>query len=249
MMNQNDQKRIRSLNQKKYRDKYRQFQIEGVRLVESAVLAQTKIVKLYWTESVENQYPNFVTTVINNGIGITRVTDKEIQSISYTKSPSGVVGICEIPDSSDLDVTSNTHWIYLDRISDPGNLGTILRTAAWFDIRHIALSAGCVDPYNPKTVRSGMGAHFDLNIHPNVQIELFKKAGYTLIGADISGDDVAISNVQKPWVLILGGEANGIQQDTLSQCDTILSIPKLGTGDSLNVASASAILLYELSKL
>jgi TrmH family RNA methyltransferase len=248
IMKQNDQKRIRSLSQKKYREKYGQFQIEGLRLVESAVLSQSKNIELYWTKFFEDQHPTFVNTVMKKGVAVTRVTDNDIQSISHTQTPSGVVGVCKKPELSQPDLLSKNNWIYLDNISDPGNLGAIIRTAVWFNVNHIALSLGCVDAYNPKTVRSGMGAHFDINIYPSQNLKLFTAEGYKIIGADMSGNNVRTAKIPKPWILVLGGEAHGLQPEVISQCDQILSIPKLGNGESLNIASACSIIIYELSK-
>jgi len=246
-MKQNEQKRIRSLIQKKYREKFGQFQIEGLRLVESAILSQPNNVELYWTESFEGHHPIFVNTVMEKGVGVTRVTDKEIQSISHTETPSGIVGVCKKPELSQLDLSLKNNWIYLDNISDPGNLGTIIRTATWFNINHIALSLGCVDPYNPKTVRSGMGSHFDVNIYSSQELTLFNTAGYQIIGADMSGENLRTAKITKPWTLVLGGEAHGLQHKVINQCDKMLSIPRSGKGESLNVASACSIILYELS--
>ena len=101
----------------------------------------------------------------------------EMKKICSTKPPSGIAAICMIPKQNVVDLNENK-WLYLDRISDPGNLGSILRSASWFGFKNIALSPKSVDPYNSKTVRSAMGAHFAINLYREVELNQFFETHY-----------------------------------------------------------------------
>ena len=139
------------------------------------------------------------------------------------------------------------NWIYLDNVSDPGNIGTLLRTAAWFGINNIALSAKCVDPFNPKVVRSAMGAHFLLNIFGDVDLVEFKNNKYCIIGADQNGSPVYGFNFDnEKWVLVIGNEGHGISENSKEYIQHFISIPSKGSGNSLNAAVAGSILIHHL---
>ena len=169
--------------------------------------------------------------------------------MSQTKTPSGILAVCTIPIHDKFDFkTSN--WLYLDHISDPGNLGSLLRTAAWFNIKNIALSPNSLDPYNPKVVRSAMGIHFNIKIHTQVDIDKFKNKGYYTIGADHRGTPISdVLSLPSKYIIVLGGEAHGIPEKVMKKLDISLSIPKHGFGNSLNVAVAGALIIQTLSNL
>ena len=140
-------------------------------------------------------------------------------------------------------------WLFLDHISDPGNLGTLLRTAAWFQIYNIALSPDSLDPYNPETIRAGVGAHFHLSIHSDVNINVFIENHYSIIGADHRGELLTQSFIiPERWVLVLGGEAHGLSEPVNIKLNRTIAIPKSGSGESLNISAAGAILMHQLSE-
>tara|TARA_B100001109_G_C18656425_1_gene377460 strand:- start:137 stop:700 length:564 start_codon:yes stop_codon:yes gene_type:complete len=179
-------------------------------------------------------------------IRISIVPDKIAKNLSDTKTPSGLLGTCKIRLLK-KNYNSN-RWLYLHKIKDPGNLGTILRSAAWFNINNIALSIGCADPFNNKVVRSAMGAHIHVNIHQKVAIEEFIKHEFLLIGADQDGDCIIEeSDLSKKIVLCLGGESEGFDNSTIKKLDKLVSIKKIGHGESLNVAIAGSIFMDYLS--
>ena len=172
------------------------------------------------------------------------ISIKQLRKISFTKSPSGIVAICSLPKQRPPDLNQD-RWVYIDRIADPGNMGTILRSAAWFGLKHVALSVDCVDPFNPKVVRAGMGAHFGISIYRNVDLDWFSKT-HTLIGGDHRGADPASVKFPEHCVLVLGSEAHGLSSDSLKMIKQKVAIKKMGFGESLNVGSAAAILMYLL---
>ena len=148
----------------------------------------------------------------------------------------------------ELEFVSN--FLILDNISDPGNMGTILRTAIWFGIKDVILSSECVDLYNSKVVRSGMGAHFHLNqivinsldnLIPKLQ-----KDGFSIIGAELDGTSINKFTVPSKWALVLGSEAHGISPYIKSSLDESVTIPNKDNLESLNVAVAAGIILNSL---
>ena len=127
-------------------------------------------------------------------------------------------------------------------------MGTLLRTSVWFGIQNIILSKQCVDIYNPKVVRSGMGAHFYLKSISNLSLDTFRES-HTIIGADQNGNSINNFEIETPWVLILGNEAHGLSKNNKELLDYIISIPKVGYGESLNVAVAGGIIIEHLMKM
>ena len=137
--------------------------------------------------------------------------------------------------------------LYLDRLSDPGNVGTLLRSAAWFGVKNIALSKECADVFNPKVVRGAMGAHFLLTIVRNMDLSEFVNDEYCIIGADQNGSSIYdFKNNKDKWVLVIGNEANGISKASRKNIQHFLSIPAIGSGNSLNAAVAGSILIHQL---
>ena len=173
--------------------------------------------------------------------------EKIINKICQTVHPAGIVATCYLPNNIKIKGSLTDNWVYLDRVSDPGNLGTLLRTAAWFGVKNIALSTKCTDPFNPKVVRSGMGAHFLLNIFMDMDLFEFKKNEYCIIGADQNGSPVYDFNfINDKWILVIGNEGHGISKDSKEHIEHFLSIPSRGSGNSLNAAVAGGILIHHL---
>ena len=126
-------------------------------------------------------------------------------------------------------------------------MGTLIRSCAWFGIKNIALSPDCADPYNPKSVRAAMGTHFIVTIHMNTDLNIFKKT-HRIIAADLSGENASAYDFPNKCVLVLGSEAHGISDQNLDCIEDFIFINKLGSGNSLNVATAGSILIYLLMK-
>jgi TrmH family RNA methyltransferase len=244
-MTNNTIKQIQSLEREKYRRKHSQFFIEGKRLVESALEFGAKMENVYYTDSFNNENALFIQKIEKAGFTLEQILTKQLEKISFTQSPAGIAAVCNFPHIGNPDVNQKK-WLYLYQVSDPGNMGTLFRSAAWFGFTHIALSPDCVDPFNPKVVRAGMGAHFGLSIHSNIELNLFADS-HTLIGADHRGNNMSDFKSPENFVLILGSEAHGLSKDIQSMVDQTISIEKTGFGESLNVAVAGAILMEKLS--
>ena len=151
-----------------------------------------------------------------------------------------------------INLLSNDKLIVLlDNISDPGNLGTIFRNCDWFGIKNILLSENIVDHTNPKVIRSSMGSIFHLNIFESVTAELLKnlkQQNFEILCADLEGENIFTYTNDKKKILILSSESHGPSREIEKMSDKKICIPKLGSAESLNVASASAVLLAQLTK-
>lgn len=235
---------IRSLHNQKGRKEHNKFIIEGSRLIKEALKANYSLSQLYVTLEFSTNHQELLDNCKNTAVEINEIPEQELNVIADTESPSGIIGVSQIPKKMELNTVDHNHVLYLDHVSDPGNMGTLLRTASWFGIEHIALSPNCVDIYNPKVVRSGMGAHFYIHFHTNVSLNELAPT-HTIIGADHHGDS-RIEGVGPPIALVLGSEAHGISKENQKFIQQYISIPKMGNGESLNVAVAGGILMEKL---
>jgi len=251
MLSHSDNKLIKSLGKKKYRKLHQLFVIEGERLVSEAVQSKIVIKQIYITDEfiAKSQHDSLMDLIAEHAIITNSISVKEMNGICDTISPSGILAICEMLNSDDIDISNLENWLYLDEIQDPGNLGTLLRSADWFGIKNIALSENCIDIYNPKALRGGMGSHFRLSIHENILLNTFKESQHTIIGAFQKGDSIYDLDRKKvtPWILVIGNEAHGINKNNINHINLTVTIPKFGSGESLNAAVAGSILLYHLT--
>ena len=240
-------KKLKLLKQSKHRRVNNQFVVEGKRLVGEAINYGSSVDSLFCTktfyEKNKNDWQGFLEV---GSTMIEKVTDSQFKSISSTSTPSGIAALCSIPRSPHIDFKVS-EWIYLDRIRDPGNLGTILRSALWFGFKNIILSSKSVDPYNPKVIRSGMGSHFGLNLYQNIRLNDFMKT-HLIVAGSTCGEDISGFKLPQRYVLVLGNEAHGISKNIEPLIQKSVSIKRLGEGESLNLSSAASILMYSLTR-
>ncbi|MEX2485410.1 MAG: RNA methyltransferase [Brumimicrobium sp.] len=228
-------KRIRSLHKKKFRDEQQLFIIEGGKIINEALQFNPKCILTIYSTSPENySNPDFETV---------QVTQSDLKKISTLNQPQGDLAICRYLEGY---LTSQTKLkIALDKIQDPGNLGTIIRLAAWFGVEEIIASPDTVDCYNPKVIQATMGAIFNVNITYRDLKSYLEESHLPIYGALLEGENVYRSKLQKDGVLIMGNEGNGISDELIPLISHPITIPKFGTGESLNVAMATGILLSE----
>ncbi len=196
-----------------------------------------------------------VADILPGHVPIYECTGSAMEEISTEQTPQGVVVICRHGDFplQKLEDTASGTLIYLDRVSDPGNLGTIMRTAAWFGVRQMALSPSCVDPFNTKVIRASAGAVFKTEIYQSVtpqQIRAFaEKAGYNMI-ATVPRGGISPYEAKKDDknIVLLGQEANGLSEELTGYAGRLVSIHGRGDMESLNLSVAAAIILYEITK-
>ncbi len=228
-------KNLISLKDKKYRDLNNQFIIEGEHLVEEAYLTNN-LIEVYTTDE----------TFQLENIQVIYISQSIMAKISSQVSASKLIGLCRKQISR--EIVGNV--LILDRIQDPGNLGTIIRNAVAFDIDTIIISNDSVDLYNDKVIRSTQGLIFKINIiisDLKPIINQLKNDGYQIIGSVVNGNN-SLNNNQK-FALIVGNEGKGISDEILALCDTFVTILINKNCESLNAGVASGILLYELSKV
>lgn len=245
MVSKNELKKVRSLSQKKYREKTGHFIAEGKRVLLEAVAASYSIETLFFTRSFSRRNKKFLEKF---SCLKTLATEEEMKLISSSVTPPGILAVCPLPVFNTNTIYRTASWLFLDGVSDHGNMGTLLRTAVWFNIKVIGLSPDCCDHFNPKVVRGAMGAHFYLDFIGEIQLELFKSS-HQILGADYRGERLAdVTTDSRHFILIVGNEAHGISDKHLTVVDKTISIPKIGRGESLNVGVAAGILLHSLSK-
>ena len=249
-------KRIVKLKNKKYRDESNQFVIEGVHLLEMALRADVSVHWIYCTDlfSAGAVGKTILKTASELEIPVTQVSEHVLKKISDTETPQGIIGIANMLPELDWrkDIQCGA-VVMVDRIQDPGNLGTIVRTADSAGVDGILLINGTVDIYNPKTVRSSMGSIFNVPFAQNISFvqvyEQLKQKGYTLVAADIHGEKVYYAtHLPKKTVLVVGNEGQGLAQDIRPHVDVSVRIPMLGKAESLNVAVACGVILYEIMR-
>jgi RNA methyltransferase, TrmH family len=251
LLTRNEILRLKSLHTSKGRKNNGSILIEGLRLVEDCLESQWSIINLFITESSldKPQYQSTLKLASSCKVNQIIISEKDINRISSTKNPQGIAIEISLPkNKSEINLADKI--IYLDNISDPGNLGTIIRTAVWFGIEQIICSKNCVSVWNSKVIRSAMGAHFkidlkELEISDMIQIEKFD---HQIIGATMNG--VSMDNINKnisKWVLVLGNEAHGLTPDIEKLINQKITIKGSGNQESLNVAIAGGIILNYLS--
>ncbi|HET58393.1 MAG TPA: RNA methyltransferase [Deltaproteobacteria bacterium] len=254
-LSHNHLKILKKLRLKKYRDRAGLFIAEGVNALEEALLGNRYPVReiIVSHDFLESGEGAEFSRKISNDITVYSCSRRTVEELSTEEAPRGVLLVCGAKTRSlnDLEKTPPDRLLYLEGVADPGNLGTILRTALWFGMRHLLLGPSCADPFNPKTVRATAGALFGVSLYRPVPAETLasfaRNAGYKLAATTPRGDlPVAEWRQEERYILLLGGEARGLSNELLEAADAMLSIPGCGAAESLNVAAAAAILLYEL---
>ena len=228
-------KNIKKLELKKYRDKTGDFLVEGKHQVEEAF--SSGILKELFVLENTDFHLDVKTSVVSSSV---------MQYLANTVATQNVIGLAHKVPARPI----NGNVLMLDGIQDPGNMGTIIRTAKSFNIDTIILSMESVDIYNAKVIRSTEGTMFSMNIiyaSLPLMINNLKKLGYTILGTNVkNGTNLKDYHVETKYALIMGNEGNGVRKEIQDMCNTNLYIPI--KAESLNVAIATAIILYELEK-
>ena len=251
MLTQNELKYYSALQQKKYRQKEQKFIVEGKRLVEEVLKSKYKCELVIINESFA-QKENSIINKINKGIKTEIVSDTIFQKLTDTKTPQGIAAVVLMLSSSIKISKDENLVVALEDISDPGNVGTIIRTCDWFGIRSVIVSPDSVDLFNPKVIRSTMGSLFHINVYESddfyADLIKLKESGRKILCSDMKGENIFTHKMEESTVLILSSEAHGPTEISLKLSDEIITIPKYGNAESLNVASAAAVMIAELTK-
>lgn len=243
-------KHIKKLKDKKYRDESNEYIIEGVKLIEEAVQENAKIKKIIVCEDTTKTYeiPTNITLEIAR-YECVYVTEKIFNSITQVTNPQGIMAIVEKGSKKEeIDFTQDV-IVILDDVQDPGNLGTILRTIDSIGLNQVIVSKGTADSFNPKVVRSTMGAIFRMNIIESENlietIKSIKKHHFKLLVTSLQTENSIYDIKFDKKIIVIGNEANGISKEIQDMADEKAKIPMLGKTESLNASVATGIVLYE----
>ena len=252
MITKSELKYYNSLLQKKFRNLENKFFAEGKKVVLEGLKSHYQAEIIFITQNFVQKEEEFIRLLKTFNTRIVKLKSNDFKKISDTRTPEGVAAVFEIKRSKmSLSPLQDSILIYIEDISDPGNLGTIIRNCDWFGVENIFLSKKSAEIFNPKVIRASMGSVFHINVFDDVHIKdigYLKESGYKFICADIEGENIFTVGKKDKIMLFLSNESKGPSNELLSLMDDKVTIPGKGKAESLNVASASAILLAELTK-
>jgi len=241
---------IKSLHEKKYRDMYNSFFVEGIRFVEDGLKSGIEFKYLIICDEYLNQFEIIINKYNLQNIEIYSVPQNIFSMLSDTKSPQGILGVALKLDTDIEIVKNNLNFILLlEDIQDPGNLGTMIRTADASGVDAIIVSNSTVDTYNPKVLRSTVGSVFHIPILKLDDIisviDKLISDGFEVYAAHPYGHKSCYKvDMKKKTAIVIGNEANGVSEGVLAKC-THIKIPMIGKSESLNASVAATILMYE----
>lgn len=239
MLSKNEIKDIQSLSHKKFRDALKLFVAEGPKIVGELIqLIPHQIEKIYALK----EWVEFNSSSLKAS-NVIEVNETELKKLSQLQTPNQVIALMKIEDSKKPD-TSFT--LYLDTIQDPGNFGTIIRSADWFGVKNIVCTTGCADLYNPKVVQSTMASIARVNVYYDEKEEWLKEQAVPIFAATLNGNSVYTHQKVEKGILIIGNESKGIRKEILQYATEQITIPRMGEAESLNAAVATGIILSHL---
>lgn len=233
-------KNIKKLKEKKYRlDSYI---VEGIKMVKEAISENQEIALIAIREDFKIDFDT-------KNIKIVTISNKIFNDISDVKTPQGILAVIKKNQNNQIE-TNQEYILALDSLQDPGNMGTIIRTADSANINQIIINKTTVDPYSPKVIRSTMGAIYRTNIIEvedlKATLKEMKSKGFQIITTDLKAtQSIYDINYNNKTVVVIGNEANGISQEILQTADKKVIIPMLGKTESLNASIAASIMIYE----
>ena len=240
-------KHIKKLSEKKYRDEKRQYIIEGIKMLEEAIQENAQIEEIVLCEESVKEIPKELISKIEKYKCI-YVAEKIYKTLTQVVNPQEIIAIIKKKEKTEVKYDEDI-IVVLDDIQDPGNLGTILRTVDSIGLKQIIVSKGTADVYNPKVVRSTMGAIFRVNV---IEVEDVKKVvkemkqnQYKLVVTSLQTKNEIYDIDYNKKIIVMGNEANGVSQEIQDMADEKVKIPMLGKTESLNVSIATGVVLYE----
>jgi TrmH family RNA methyltransferase len=240
---QAERKRLRELHHRKGREEQGRFLVQGTKLVEELLASDTEVEALYATEEVARHLRHSALQVL---------PAHELERIGTLESGNTLVAVVPAPAPASLNAPAVGELVLvLDGISDPGNLGTLLRLADWFGVTRVITSVNSVDALNPKCVQATMGSLFRVQVARCELVPLltqWQQAGTALYLASMEGASVFDLALRRPAALVLGSESHGISAEVRQVRAQAIAIPRFGAGESLNVATAAAALCMEFAR-
>ena len=243
MLTKNTIKQIASLRQQKFRKELGLFVVEGRKMVEELLHSCFETIGLYATEDFLVDYPSFPSAET--------ITKVQMEQMSGQDTPPGILAVVKIPQQGEIETHSQL-VLALDGIANPGNMGTLIRTAEWFGIHDVICSTDCVELWNPKTVQATMGSLFRVKVWETdlpAYLQQAKTDGKNIYGALLEGENLFHIQDKPQGILVIGSESHGIRADVLPCITHPITIPRVGGSmtESLNAAVAGAIIMAELT--
>jgi RNA methyltransferase, TrmH family len=239
---------IRLLHQKKFREQENLFIVEGIKSCLELFQSKLEVIETFITENVMAKFSKYL-----EKISFQTISESEMEKISCLKTTPEILCIVKIPQYKPADFQKNLPIIVLDEIKDPGNLGTIIRTADWFGLDQIFCSKNCVEFSNPKAIQATMGSFTRVKIvYGEILTFLNQENNRICSGMLMDGDPIHQIKFNRNDIIVIGSESHGISQPVIEKLNQKIHIPhyisKSEVAESLNASVASGILLYELSK-
>lgn len=236
---------VKSLHQKKFRKEHRLFIVEGIKSVTEFIHSDYLVNTVYCTENVMPKFAN-----LSQKIKLLQISPADLARISTLTTPQNVLALVQLPEAKDIETLelNGNFTLALDGVQDPGNLGTIIRTADWFGIKQIICSEDCVEAFNPKVVQATMGSLSRVKImYTDLQLVL-KKSNVPIFGAMLNGKSITETNFGTEGIIVLGNEGKGISEAVMNEIRIRVTIPGLGEAESLNVAISASLFCYEAKR-
>jgi len=231
-------KYIQSLRQGKYRHRHRAYVIEGEKIADEYIQQDYPLLNIYAVESWIAQNESLLR---NKGLSATPVSERELKQLSSLTTPNKVLAVAKLPSAWRIFNLNKGLHLALESIRDPGNLGTIIRTADWFAIDSIICSEDCADAWSPKVVQAAMGSLARVKILytaiPSLNINL------PVYAATLSGKNIFHEKLPADAIILIGNESKGLSESALALATHPISIPRLGRAESLNAALAAGIVM------
>ncbi|MHC1682323.1 MAG: TrmH family RNA methyltransferase [Clostridiaceae bacterium] len=242
-------KEAKKLKEKKYRTEKNSFLIEGFRFIEEAIKSDYNVEKMFIDEdALEKCYEFDILNNIDDSIEIYIVNKLIINLLSDTENSQGIIAI--VRDKIREVSREDGFYIFVDKVQDPGNLGTIIRSADASGAKGVILNNGTVDLYNEKTLRSTMGSIFKLPVILDKNLALLKELkanGFKVIGSSLNTKHNFFDiNLKSKIIIVVGNEGRGMSSEIDELCDSLVKIPMPGNAESLNVAIAASIMMFEV---
>ena len=238
MISKQRAKFVKSLKLKKYRKKATSFLVEGAKNIIELIHSDYDIEYLFVTEKFLNAYPNLNIS----GIDLTVCSEKELESFGTFQSNEYALAVARMK-TKPLDISKEKLVLALDDLSDPGNLGTMLRIADWYGLRTVIASKNTADFYSPKVINATMGSFTRVHVHyVNLADFLSGNISHKVYGAVLNGENIHLVEFEFPAILLMGNESTGINTSLLSIVYKKITIPRIGGAESLNVAVSTAVI-------
>ena len=248
-------KYTRSLLKTKNRNKESKFIVEGFRILTLAVESNSYIEYIFINEDFESkeEHKKLLKEFESRKVDIYKTSNKNFNELVDTENTQGIIGVRKfVPKNLRNCLSDEKFIVVLDRVQDPGNMGTIIRTADAAGVEAVVVLKGSVDIYNPKVIRSTMGSVFTMKIilaDEHEVVDYLNEENFNLVSSYLDTDNYYDKvDYGSKVALVVGNEANGISDYLVSKSDTLVKIPMYGSAESLNAAISSAILMYEIKK-